>query len=50
MTSEELIMNLEKHLEILKNEKSKNWFHKKINTWTIKIIEKRIKQLKEGKI
>jgi hypothetical protein len=48
MSNEESIKELEMHLELLKKEETKNWFKKKINAYTIKLLIKRIEQLKKG--
>lgn len=48
MSNEESIKELEMHLELLKKEETKNWFKKKVNAYTIKLVTKRIEQLKKG--
>lgn len=48
MSNEELLKELEMHLELLKKEETKNWFRKKINAYTIKLLIKRIDQIKKG--
>lgn len=46
MTNDEMMKDFERHLEVVKNEKPKNWFSKKIIQWTIKNLEKTILELK----
>ena len=47
MSNEELLKELETHLEQLKNDTTKNWFKKKINAYTIKRLIKTIENLKK---
>lgn len=47
MSNEELLKELESHLELLKKDETKNWIKKKINAYTIKRIVKAIDSLKK---
>jgi hypothetical protein len=47
MSNEELLKELENHLELLKKDETKNWIKKKINAYTIKRVIKAIEDLKK---